>query len=178
MLRERSKLDGFPTLANQEEQSNKQGEAGCLGGSQFHPEPGVLPSSCQKRSSFLCPLDLKEIACLLVRKAGAKIRGFVLSKTKPCYETLSYTSHLKTCVVLQSKLQDSLTWNEVTLSFLTNSEQVDVSGTFQQRRWGYSPEARARSTRHDLVWHQARLHFIVANQCFLEVEKPGAKEDG
>lgn len=43
--RERNKLDGFPTLGNQE-QSNRPGELGCFGEGQFHPEPEVLPDSC------------------------------------------------------------------------------------------------------------------------------------
>lgn len=178
MLRERNKLDGFQHWQTKKNKAIGKEKQGALGGSQFHPETWgfaqLLPEMLQLTLSSRSERDV----CLLVRKAGTKIRGFVLSKTKPCFETLSYTSHLKTCVVLQSKFQDSLTWNEVMLSFLTKSKQVDVSGTFQQRKMGVQPRSQSKVQKASFG---GRRHVFIS-QLPISVswkwKKPGAREDG
>lgn len=70
MLRERKKVGEFPALGNREEQSDRPGERGPSGGASFILNLGLVPGSCRKRSSWLCPSDQKELVHLAESQAA------------------------------------------------------------------------------------------------------------
>lgn len=107
-------------------------------------------------------------AWVRAKEGRAKIRAFVLSKTKLNSETLRYASRLETCDFYSPTSRTYSPGIKSFLSFLTNRWASPWLRHLSTKRTGVDPGLGARLRVREAPLGAAHLYFTIANSRFLE----------